>query len=190
MELTTKALKLIALCKNKGYADPDDAFAAVSEETAPGICMNDGCDFIADVTVNEKEGYCEYCDDCSVRSILFFIDGESERQREIERRARIRRLNDALRSKFTGGRIVTSAGVAALSDPVKAQVLTKVQTFDAFSSDNDPYDEHDFACFEIDGQKYFWKIDYYDERMKWGSDDPADPLKTTRVLTIMLSNEY
>ena len=191
VELTTKAQKLIELCASKGYGDPDDAYAAVSDNTAPGICMNTGCSFTTDVRLNEKDGYCELCDDCSVRSILFLIDATFERESEAKARAaRIRQLNDTLRSTFSGGRVVTSAGVAALPDEVKAHILQRVRAFAQFDGDNDPYGEHDFAGFELNGQKYFWKIDYYDERMKWGSDDPADPKKTTRVLTIMLSNEY
>ena len=36
----------------------------------------------------------------------------------------------------------------------------------------------------------FWKIDYHDERCEFGSEDPSDPTRTTRVLTLMLSSEY
>ena len=72
----------------------------------------------------------------------------------------------------------------------KSKVLAEVQTFDAFTADNDPHDEHDFGSFEVDACKVFWKIDYYDAAMVFGSEDPADPTKTTRVLTIMLASEY
>lgn len=60
----------------------------------------------------------------------------------------------------------------------------------AFDADNDPYDEHDFGSFKIIDQRMFWKIDYYGETMDVGSNDPADPAQTTRVLTIMLAEEY
>jgi hypothetical protein len=55
---------------------------------------------------------------------------------------------------------------------------------------NDPHREHDFGNFEVAGWKFFWKIDYYDANVEFGSEDPADPKITTRVLTIMLATEY
>jgi Protein of unknown function (DUF3768) len=55
---------------------------------------------------------------------------------------------------------------------------------------NDPYGEHDFGNFTLAGRKFFWKIDAYDANMEFGSEDPADPSQTTRVLTIMLAEEY
>ena len=61
---------------------------------------------------------------------------------------------------------------------------------DAFCEDNDPYGEHDFGAFEVEGEKLFWKIDYYDKALEHGSEDPADPTRTTRVLTVMLASEY
>jgi hypothetical protein len=103
---------------------------------------------------------------------------------------RVRVLNDNFRSTFLMGKVFMTAGVAALPMDVKAHVLIQVQTFSEFNADNDPHEEHDFGRFDLAGEKFFWKIDYYDLDMKAGSDDPADPEKTTRVLTIMLAEEY
>lgn len=41
-----------------------------------------------------------------------------------------------------------------------------------------------------DGTPIFWKIDYYDRKVEFGSENPADPAQTTRVLTLMLAQEY
>ncbi len=108
----------------------------------------------------------------------------------LERTHRIRVLNDNFRSTFIGGRVVMSQGVAALALSAKAHVFVQVHTFADFRTDNDPHGEHDFGSFEVAGEKFFWKIDYYDVDMINGSEDPADPAKTTRVLTIMLAGEY
>ncbi len=73
---------------------------------------------------------------------------------------------------------------------VKAMVIRRVATFSDFTPDNDPRREHDFGNFTLASRKFFWKIDAYDADMQFGSEDPADPSTTTRVLTIMLASEY
>lgn len=103
---------------------------------------------------------------------------------------KIRALNDAFRSTMSGGKVFMTAGVDALPSDVKAIVIRKVATFSEFSAKNDPHGEHDFGSFEVGGRKFFWKLDYFDLTMTYGSEDPADPSKTTRVLTIMLAEEY
>jgi hypothetical protein len=60
----------------------------------------------------------------------------------------------------------------------------------AADADNGPYDEHDFGAFDHASEKIFWKIDYYDADLTHGSENPADPIITTRVLTVMLAEEY
>ena len=99
-------------------------------------------------------------------------------------------LNDTFRTTFSGGKVMMTASVNALPDMVKAAALQTVTAFEEFTEDNDPYGEHDFGSFELVSRKFFWKIDYYDKRCEFGSDDPADPDKTTRVLTIMLAEDY
>jgi hypothetical protein len=111
-------------------------------------------------------------------------------QVEHDRARIISDLNDTLRRSFAGGRVVMTTGVADLPDHDQLEVIAKVQAFDAFSADNDPHGEHDFGSFDLAGQKFFWKIDYYAPDMQHGSEDPADPTKTIRVLTIMHSSDY
>ena len=103
---------------------------------------------------------------------------------------RIRVLNDNFRSTFVGGQVVMTQGVDALPSDTKARVILAVQSFSNFTKDNDPHGEHDFGSFEIEGETYFYKLDYYALDMDGGSEDPADPSVTTRVLTIMRADEY
>jgi len=99
-------------------------------------------------------------------------------------------LNDLFRNTFLGGRIVITSAVNALPLDVKSLMFLKTKDFKDFNEENDPYGEHDFGSFEIGADKFFWKIEYYDPEMIQGSEDPADPEKTTRVLTIMRADEY
>lgn len=103
---------------------------------------------------------------------------------------RIRVLNDALRTTLLGGRVLLTAGVQALGTDMVAAVLTRTRTFNEFSEDNDPHGEHDFGSFTVDGTEVFFKIDYYDQAMTYASEDPEDPTRTVRVLTLMLASEY
>ena len=108
----------------------------------------------------------------------------------LERIIRIRDLNDAFRRTFSGGKVMMTCGVAELPDMVKAKALQLVATFDQFSDENDPHGEHDFGSFELANRTFYWKIDYFDERCEFGSEDPSDPKRTARVLTLMLATEY
>lgn len=101
---------------------------------------------------------------------------------------RIAELNDHLRCSNAGGRIAITQGVLATGSV--AAILAKVRAFDAFDADNDPYGQHDFGALDCGDEKIFWKIDYYDQAMQFGSPDPADPSVTCRVLTVMLASEY
>ena len=102
--------------------------------------------------------------------------------------AKVRALNDEFRTTMTGGRVMVTQGVSALPDIVG--ILERVKTFNDFTPGNDPYQEHDFGAFQQHGQQLFWKIDYYDVDLMNGSPDPTDMTVTTRVLTIMLAEEY
>ncbi|MGE8107074.1 DUF3768 domain-containing protein [Allorhizobium sp. NPDC080224] len=104
--------------------------------------------------------------------------------------ARIAELNDMLRTTFLTGKVLLTEGIRDLPDTLQSSVIEAVQTFQAFTPDNDPHGEHDFGALTVEGHKVFWKIDYYAPDMLHGSDDPADPKQTRRVLTIMLAEEY
>ena len=108
----------------------------------------------------------------------------------------IRVLNDAFRTHpFIGARLsedelVITSGVADHGNDFIDRAVNAVRQFSNFTGDNDPHGEHDFGSFELDGTELFWKIDYYDRELEWGSPDPADPAVTRRVLTILLAEEY
>ena len=102
----------------------------------------------------------------------------------------VRALNDAFRTSLHGGSVLLTAGVVALGSEAQTRILAAVQAFDAFTDDNAPWGEHDFGSFEIDCERIFFKLDYYDLTRAMHAEDPADPSKTERVMTIMLASEY
>jgi len=108
--------------------------------------------------------------------------------------AAIRELNDRFRTgdKAVPGTWMITTGVQELieDDTCKALLISMVASFDAFDEGNDPHHEHDFGALDFAGQRLFWKIDYYAPDLQHGSDDPADPARTARVLTIMRADEY
>jgi hypothetical protein len=116
---------------------------------------------------------------------ITFDDG-----RDPKKLAAIRALNDRFRTTLSGGRVLMTAGVAALAEETTARVLTAVRSFTAFTADNDPWREHDFGAMEVDGNKIFFKIDCLCPTCDMASEDAADTAKTVRVMTIMLASEY
>jgi len=108
---------------------------------------------------------------------------------------KIRDLNDRFRKGESGipGNVIATSGIAAILEENNlefAALAEIVREYDSFSEDNDPHQEHDFGNFEFCQQKCYWKFDYYDTDMLYGSEDPADINKTHRVLTILLASEY
>ena len=100
---------------------------------------------------------------------------------------RIAELNDLCRKAFgLAGRVFQMQGISALPQRAQSAIREKVELFDSFTPDNDPHGEHDFGAFEHEGERIFWKIDYYAPDMEHGSENPADPKQTVRVLTIVL----
>lgn len=65
-----------------------------------------------------------------------------------------------------------------------------MRAFGAFTRHYDPHGEYDFGSIDWRGTKLFWKIDYYDRELRFGSSDSTDPAVTARVLTVMPASEY
>lgn len=104
---------------------------------------------------------------------------------------KIAALNDLCRKAMgVAGRLFQTSGISALPPIDQSAIREKVETFDTFTPDSDPHGERDFGAFEHNGERIFWKIDYYDTTLTKGSEDPSDPKQTVRVLTIMLASEY
>jgi hypothetical protein len=104
--------------------------------------------------------------------------------------AAIAKLNDHARQTFTGCRALITRGISELEPDLINQIMSAVQSFDQFTADNDPYEEHDFGRIIVAGLTVFWKFDFYDLDLQMHSLDAADPAVTARVLTIMLADEY
>ena len=124
-----------------------------------------------------------------------------------EQAARIARLNDLARNAMgVACTAVATVGFRSLSASDQSSVRELIETFDAFDEDNGPYGERDFGCVyqlgdgrwttehprlrDDERERVFWKFDYYDRDLRFGSEDAANPNITRRVLTIMLSDEY
>ena len=110
---------------------------------------------------------------------------------------RIRELNDALRTctdpilrLVINGQLVITRGIHDRGDDFFKRAIAAVRAFDDFNADNDPHGEHDMAFLDVEGERIFFKVDYYDSAMQYHSPDPADAGVTRRVLTIGLASDY
>ena len=108
----------------------------------------------------------------------------------LEKTAHIRELNDQLRCRALGDRVVITPGIHALGTAAVCQVLAAVARFDNFTEDNDPWREHDCAILTVNGRRVLFKIDYYDLELQYHSPDASDPAVTRRAMTVMLAEEY
>ena len=91
--------------------------------------------------------------------------------------ARIRELNDRLRTTGRGGMVVITNGVGALGWNSRRHLHGCV-AFTGFNPDNDPWGEHDCAALTVDGHRVIWKIDYYDRSRR--STLPTPPIPRSR----------
>lgn len=102
----------------------------------------------------------------------------------------IKTLNDNFRKSFVGGTVLLTQGIRELPKPIIADILIKVQQFNDFNANNDPYKERDMGKFVHEMIDVIWKIDYCDKNNMYHSPDPSNLEVTNRVLTIMRSDEY
>lgn len=126
---------------------------------------------------------------------------------EADRVEAIRKLNAGARSNpGVACRANITIGFQSLSDADRIGALSQIVAFANFTGENDPHGEQDFgAVYRLASGEWtqnrpqddkeisetvFWKIDYYDNALEFGSDAPWDDAKTTRVMTIMLASEY
>lgn len=105
---------------------------------------------------------------------------------------RIRELNDKFRANpYNGlGRFYVTHGVRSRGQDFVTKCVAAVKAYDKFDKGNDPYSEHDFFAFDVEGVELFWKCEYYDHSLKYASPNPADPKVTTRIGHILLAEEY
>lgn len=116
-----------------------------------------------------------------------------------ETAASIAGQNDAFRKSIaqfaTGpdvpkGKVVMTRGVAEQSADFQRELITKVISFDTFDTDSDPYGWHEMGVIEIDDQTVWFKIDLLDVNYAYGAEDPTDPDKARRVMTLLFPSEY
>jgi hypothetical protein len=63
--------KLQNLIKIEGFKDDTSLFeAVVTDSVCPAICMNDGCDYTAEMEPDQDRGWCEVCGTNSMKSAL------------------------------------------------------------------------------------------------------------------------
>jgi len=108
-----------------------------------------------------------------------------------DRTERIRELNDLYRSTvpFSPDLVMTSSVRESFGDFLP-DLWRAVRDFNSFTESNDPWEEHDFGRLRVRDIEIFWKIDYYDLNLEYGSPDPSDKNVTRRVMTVYLPEEH
>ena len=121
----------------------------------------------------------------------------SQPQQLSQHTAKIRELNDALRTTrdpiawlMMNGSLVITRSLDNKGNDFIDHAVSVMRSFSDFNEDNDPWGEHDCALMEVDGETVIWKFDYYSPDMLVGSEAPWDASVTRRVLTLMLAQDY
>ncbi len=106
----------------------------------------------------------------------------------------IARLNDRCRTGLdrTARIVITRTCLATFAPTrvaeilVQAELLAKIRLY-VFTTEE--AGERDRGSFEYRGETVYFRINYYDTDLVYGSEDPADAATTRRVLTIMLRDD-
>ena len=109
---------------------------------------------------------------------------------QLPRAEAIARLNDRLRKTGTGGTVVVTKAVTHLKGFDAETLMFALASYDGFDADNDPHGERDFGDLTLFNSTLLFKIDYHDTATEFGSNDPADPDVTRRVLTVMTAADW
>ena len=110
--------------------------------------------------------------------------------------SRIAVLNDRVRQGLDPRAriVITAACAAALTDGDSLQETVGIygdllMAIDRCNFAPDECVERRRGEVTFRGRQIRFAIDYYDLSIEWGSENPADPAVTTRVMTIMLPED-
>ena len=106
----------------------------------------------------------------------------------------IARLNDRCRQGLdrTARIVITRTCLGTFADDRAAAIVAQAEilaSLRAYQFGEAEIGERDRGSFEYRGTTVYFRIDYYDAAMEYGSEDPADASQTRRVLTIMLRED-
>ena len=91
---------------------------------------------------------------------------------------------------------IATVGFRSLPEADQSSDRELIETYDAFDEDNDPHGERDFGCVyqladgrwtterprlrDDERERVFWKLDYHDRDLRFGSEDAAKKLVATK----------
>ncbi|PIE15352.1 MAG: hypothetical protein CSA68_06640 [Rhodobacterales bacterium] len=99
-------------------------------------------------------------------------------------------IEDTARPDGLEGKVFVPPGVMANGDDFVRMALPLTAKYSTFQQESDPYGLHEMGVITVFGIRVWWRIDLYDTDYRYGSDAPADPEQTRRVLTVLLPSEY
>lgn len=106
----------------------------------------------------------------------------------------IARLNDRCRLGLdrTARIVITQTCLGTFAETRAAEIIVQAGILAALRAcrfSGAEAVERDRGSFDYRGTTVYFRIDYYDAAMEYGSEDPADASQTRRVLTIMLRGD-